>query len=1035
MKILSKKWVPFIFTLIIALSACSKDDSKTGNKEPEEEKPGSVLSIDFTNSESLVVMGVNSTRYIDYKITSDKKEITIEAQAQGGVQAQIIKKGNLSGSIKVRTGETIDASCAVVILVSNGSMSISKRLTFEEEAIKVEENTVKEVKNDGGNIVLEFFSNTKCHADIPIDARSWIEVVPNTQALTKQNIKLKIKANQGYSRSAVVNVVGDNSASSIVLSYIVNQEMSESWKDLGTIPPDDEIWYITSNNKTVDIFVNSKKPFNSNVISNSYDGDRGVGKIKCDAPITTISDCVFGSNDEKTFEGITSLFLPNTVHTIGSAALTGVKIQELRMPDNLTNVGMNAFGCHTIKKFLGKNVTEDGRCLIIQGTLCAFAGAGLSSYSIPPEVEYIGGNVFGGCKELKNIILNEGLKRIGDASFGGCELNCDIVLPSSLEHLHCYAFRACSGIKGFYGNEKFHTSDHLCLLDEQKIIIKFVGRNNTEYIIPEGITGIVNYAFEEATNLYSVAFPTSFASISPYAFYTMQHERLNIERISGDCVTADGRGIVLGTEFSRLLITNGVSKYVVPNGIKSIGYQAFLECTDLEEIVIPDSVTELGGYDFAGCINLKKIVLSSNLERINTYNPFFYIPNIEEIYFRSFIPPIYFDTQFRPEEYRKLKIYVPEETLSMYRNSPQWSQFKSYMRGYKYNDIGDFNPNYYISSDYSKDGTVETIQMSSVGNGINVILMGDAFSDRQIADGTYDNVMRKTAEALFSEEPYKSFKDNFNISYVNVVSQTEGYDYSNRRTLGTEFGGGSSVSGNKDKVVEYSKKVISENELDDALIIVIMNKDAYAGTCYMYDCIYDNYGRGLSIAYFPAYSDIDTFNGIVLHEAGGHGFAKLADEYAYEYMGAIPESEKALRNINTVYGWWKNVDFTNDPTQVKWSQFISDERYNAENIGCYEGGFTFWTGVWHPTENSIMRYNTGGFNAPSRYAIWYRIGKLANGSNWNGSYEDFVTYDAVNRTSTATARRQGQVRKAKAKKLPPLHAPVVVGHSWREAKK
>ena len=80
-----------------------------------------------------------------------------------------------------------------------------------------------------------------------------------------------------------------------------------------------------------------------------------------------------------------------------------------------------------------------------------------------------------------------------------------------------------------------------------------------------------------------------------------------------------------------------------------------------------------------------------------------------------------------------------------------------------------------------------------------------------------------------------------------------------------------------------------------------------------------------------------------------------------------------------------------------------------------------------------MRYNTGGFNAPSRYAIWYRIGKLAYGESWEGSYEDFVAYDAVNRTPAAVQKRQAQIRRQRlSKPLPPLPAPVVVGHSWRE---
>ena len=76
--------------------------------------------------------------------------------------------------------------------------------------------------------------------------------------------------------------------------------------------------------------------------------------------------------------------------------------------------------------------------------------------------------------------------------------------------------------------------------------------------------------------------------------------------------------------------------------------------------------------------------------------------------------------------------------------------------------------------------------------------------------------------------------------------------------------------------------------------------------------------------------------------------------------------------------------------------------------------------------------NTGGFNAPSRYAIWYRIGKLAYGESWEGSYEDFVAYDVINRTQAAEVRRKAQIRHALQKPLPQLPPPVVIGHSWRD---
>ena len=177
------------------------------------------------------------------------------------------------------------------------------------------------------------------------------------------------------------------------------------------------------------------------------------------------------------------------------------------------------------------------------------------------------------------------------------------------------------------------------------------------------------------------------------------------------------------------------------------------------------------------------------------------------------------------------------------------------------------------------------------------------------------------------------------------------------------------------------------------------------------------------------------FNGMLHHEACGHGFAKLADEYAYEHMGSVPKTIKDYYGNSFPYGWWRNGDFTGDPTQVKWSQFISDPRYEAENIGTYEGAFTYWTGAWRPTEDSIMNQNVGGFNAPSRYAIWYRINKLAYGPEWQGTYEDFVEFDKPNRTAEAISKRKATRRNFVEKDFVPLAPPVIIEGDWRNLAK
>ena len=131
------------------------------------------------------------------------------------------------------------------------------------------------------------------------------------------------------------------------------------------------------------------------------------------------------------------------------------------------------------------------------------------------------------------------------------------------------------------------------------------------------------------------------------------------------------------------------------------------------------------------------------------------------------------------------------------------------------------------------------------------------------------------------------------------------------------------------------------------------------------------------------------------------------------------------------YMWCSNVDVTSDPSKVKWSAFLADARYKDEGLGVFEGGYTYTNGVWRPSEISIMGNNDSRFNAPSRYTIWYRIHKLAYGSSWNGTYEDFVAYDAVNRkTSAAPKVRPNMVERQPQRP----HAPVFTGRTWRDAR-
>ena len=1009
------------------------------------------LSIEFAESD-LVVMSPNSTREIGYTVTSATETVKVEATSSADIKAKAVtdNASGLTGKIHITTGDAIDEYSKVIVFVSNGDKVIMRSITFEEAGLVVEENATKQATAEGGEMTLEFLSNVECEVLIPEDAQSWISVVPTTRAMEKQTITLKLEPNEGYYRSATVTV--QSSDGTLKLEYQVEQEGELGVEIDPTQIPDNEIWYTTKNNSLFSDWSYYKtvcgEPFDKEILSHTY--DNGIGRIVFDGPLTRVNDNAFSSYGNYTDRptDLTNIYLPNRVEYIGRGAFGNQKmIETFKVPNSKFEIGRGAFQGTKVVKFTGENILPNGEGILVDGILYTLNYDDKAEELIIPEgVIEIGealasGNLRDFCNrpKVKRLVISEGVRKINNNAFQYCTSLESVSLPSSLQEVGTYIFRFCPNIREFIGSSEFITADNKCFLDiiYVKGQIRYgiqsavkVGLPN-DYIIPEEIVTIRPCAFEGIENLRSITLPNSIMLIESSG--EIFRDCPNFEFIYGRYASNDNKSAIInnydycGNSNTNAMLAyagKGIKKYTISDEVNWLGDQLFSYQNDLEELVISDKVYHIGNYCFAYSPNLKSITLPANLE-VFRYDPFVGSNNLETIYFRSSRPPKFEEGGIEQSQYPNLTIYVPEQYLQAYLNDANWSLLHKYMKGYQYDDL------YYISTDYTQDGKVTTLQTATKGEGIDVVLMGDAYSDRQIADGTYEADMEYIYNNLFTEEPYKSFKDYFNVHYVNVVSATEGYEYGNT-ALDTFFGDGTYVGGSDNACFEYALNAVSENDMDEALIIVAMNSDNYAGTCYMYYPTYTTgtYGSGPSVAYFPRGGDATTFAQFLHHEACGHGFAKLADEYAYEAMGAIPSDYVSeIQAQQNSWGWWKNVDFTSNPSATRWNHFINDTRYANEGLGAYEGGLTYWSGVWRPTENSIMRYNTDGFNAPSREAIYYRIHKLAYGDSWEYDYEDFVEWDARNRTTAAT-----RAMVYKPANYKPTHPPVIVNKSWKDAK-
>ena len=325
----------------------------------------------------------------------------------------------------------------------------------------------------------------------------------------------------------------------------------------------------------------------------------------------------------------------------------------------------------------------------------------------------------------------------------------------------------------------------------------------------------------------------------------------------------------------------------------------------------------------------------------------------------------------------------------------------------------------YESTDFSEDGKVVKLQTHMSGKGIPVVITGDAYSDRLM--DTFEKCARESVDYFFGIEPFTTFRPCFDVYMVKAVSRNEvlGEDI----VFSTDYNNnGDSFTSNWDSITEYLHKVPAfEQELGNAVGIVLIHGGEARSLCRFVD------GRN-AIAL-----SIEGDDYVLQHEAGGHGFGYLADEYNYDDPTGKTRytSYSSLDQLHQ-NGRYLNLDYNSNPTQVYWKDFITNSNYAVEEIGVYEGGLARYSkGIYRPSENSIMNNPqvSKRFNAPSRWIIYQRIKQHAG---LEYSFRDFLEYDKKNLAEIAQAaqtRNYVEIGEAPFQQIPhhqPLHDCILV---------
>ena len=701
-----------------------------------------------------------------------------------------------------------------------------------------------------------------------------------------------------------------------------------------------------------------------------------------------------------------SLIIPEGVEEIGYAAFLGCTslTGTLKLPSTLKRIGRaKGYTSYWDGVFAGCNFT----CELI----------------IPDGVEEIGLGAFEGCRHFYGELrLPDGLKLLGEAAFSGCEnLSGDLVIPQGIINIPNNCFNGT-----------------------------WLGGN---LLLHDGITTIGDGAFANTGMKGELNLPKNLEVISHNVFYNCD--------FSGELVLPKGLRTIGNKCFAYNWRLMGILE--IPEKVLSIGNGAFAHCRSLEGVIFPEGLESIrfgdntgeDGGAFQGCYGIGSIVCKGTIpayvqagtfdgvakdnftlevpesaihdyQSATGWKEFKRIAAHRELVCRPALA-----TAINTECTRRLVLNAEGDWIV--ESKPDWCELSA-MSGSKKTELTltikampqgtredtlngrqgtivfklkdkDYTHRCHVTQynyAYAEDEVI-TLQENKVGKGVNLVFLGDGYNAKDISEGKYLKTMKEQVERFFDIEPYRTYRDYFNVYTAIAVSPESGIGTVNtiRYTkFETTFTGGVGLKCDYDATFAYTLAMntsVTRENLNQSLIIMTPNSTDYGGICQMW-------ADGSAIAFCPLsdYGYPMDSRGVIQHEAGGHGFGKLGDEYIYhnafiDFCDCTCCGHVDAVNWAKSLGWYENLSLTGKMHEVPWSHLIFHEKY-SDIVDVFEGGYMHNRGVYRSEQNSCMNNDIPYYSTISREAIVRRILTYA-GEEY--TFEKFVAKDSRDATVTA----------------------------------
>jgi hypothetical protein len=283
------------------------------------------------------------------------------------------------------------------------------------------------------------------------------------------------------------------------------------------------------------------------------------------------------------------------VTSISGNAFEGVRnsITSVTIPNGVTSIGDMAFArCEKLTSVIIPNsVNRIGKL--------AFQRTGLTSVGIPNGV--IGTNAFENCKSLTSVTIGSGVTSIGDLAFNGCEKLTSVTIGSGVKSIGKAAFFDCTSLtsvtfSGSIPSSDFHAEAFSGLGDIRDKYLATGGGAGT-YTRPNGTsTAWTKGGSSTAAPAAAGTAGLAFTAINSNKEYSVAKGTVTSGAV---VIPASYNNLPVTTIADNAFVGTQITAVTIPDSVKTIGGNAFVDCKGLTSVTIGNGVTNIGAGAFA----------------------------------------------------------------------------------------------------------------------------------------------------------------------------------------------------------------------------------------------------------------------------------------------------------------------------------------------------------------------------------------------------------------------------------------------------